>query len=148
MRRQTFISKEFFVNASENDAQQVILNLPSYISNIKLIAHNHKLHSVSFAYEREPELMHQVITVAVLPLNNQQTQVTLHGSYASGVAFSNDPYVENAVANFENAIHAALQGSLATFEPLMLKKSMMQKFMGFVSAITTNSSTNYTLKKA
>ena len=133
MSRQTFISKDFFVNASEQVARQTILSLPKAISNIKLVAENPRLHSVTFLYERPDDELPNHVAVSLLPLNESHTQVTLHGSYPNGSAFYNDPYINNAVANFESAIHAAINGNLSQFQPEIPKKNISQRFLHLIA---------------
>lgn len=146
MPRQTFITKEFFVNASEIDARQNIMTLPTAISNIKLVAENQKLHSVTFAYERANDVLHH-IAISLLPLNDSHTQIIMHASNANGSYFYNDPYVTNAVVNFEQAICAAVKGNLSAFEPVVPKKNMSQKLFHLMALAVTFVGLLYLWKK-
>ena len=129
MPRKTFTTNQFFVDASQANARQAVAELPQVFSRMKLLSENQNLHSFLFFYEQEGEQLHSHVAVSLLPLDEQQTQVTVHGSYASGQAFYNDPFVTNALANFEAALQAAIKGGAASFEPQVAKENLSYRWL-------------------
>ena len=117
MPRQTFLSKDFFINASEEVAKQHILELPKSVSNIKLVEENQRLQSLKFLYDGIDEHPDNIVDVSLLPLNVHQTKVTLHCSYRDGCSFNNDFNVKNTLVNFESAINAAVVGDMSIYQP-------------------------------
>jgi hypothetical protein len=112
MPRQNFISKEFFVNASESEIKQTVLTIPQFVGNIKFLCENTIGAAVKFIYETPGYDLHNYVYVSLLPLNDQQTRVSLHVTYTNGQVFGKDSYISNALTNFESAIYAGLQGNL------------------------------------
>src|SRR5688500_15580010 len=102
MPKQMHLSKDFFVNASEEDARHHILHLPHCISNIKFVEENPVRRSFRFVYEQPAENpdKYNYIEVSLLPLNVHQTRVTLHGSYVNGAMIQKDFKISNALCNF------------------------------------------------
>lgn len=137
MSRQTFLSKDFFVNTSETEAKQRILELPACIGNIKFVAEDTVRHSLRFVYERPADFPenYNYIDVSLLPLGMEQTRVSLHGSYVNGTVFHNDSLITNALYNFESAVHAAVQGSIRDFIPEQLEENKANKQLGVVAII-------------
>ena len=128
MPKQMHLSKDFFVNASEEEARNHILHLPQWVSNIKFVEENPVRRSFRFVYERHydnPENF-SYVDVSLLPLNVHQTRVTLHGSYVSGAVFQRDFKVSNALSNFESAIHAMLKGSINEYQPEQMKMNTLR----------------------
>lgn len=119
MPKQTHLSKEFFVNASEIEARQHILQLPNCIHNIKFVAEDSVKRSMKFVYERPAESpeYYNYIDVSILPLSVHQTRVRLHGSYINGNVFNKDFKIINALSNFESAVNASVQGTINEYEP-------------------------------
>lgn len=120
------LSKDFFVNASEQETRQHILQLPACINNIKFIEENPVSHSFKFIYERPADTTienYSYIDVSLLPLNIHQTRITLRGSYNNNNLFYKDFKVSNALYNFESAIHAVVKGNVNEFEPQQIKMS-------------------------
>ncbi len=117
------LSKDFFVNASEQETRNHILQLPVCINNIKLVEENSVRHSFKFVYERPAETAddYNYIDVSLLPLNVHQTRITLRGSYINGNLFHKDFKVSNALYNFESAIHAVVKGTINEYEPQQIK---------------------------
>ena len=123
MPKQMHLSKDFFVNASEEEARHHIMHLPQCISNIKFVEENPVRRSFRFIYERpadSPE-EHNYIEVSLLPLNVNQTRVTLHGSYVNGAVFQKDFKVTNALSIFESAVHAVVKGTINEYQPKQMK---------------------------
>ncbi len=125
MPKQTHLSKDFFVNASEEEARQHILHLPDCVTNIKFIEENRVRRSFRFVYERPSENPEEYnyVDVSLLPLNVHQTRITLHGSSVNANLFQKDFRVNNALCNFESAIHAVVKGSISEYEPKQVKIS-------------------------
>ena len=123
MPKQMHFSKDFFVNASEEEARNHILHLPDSISNIKFVEENPVRHSFRFVYERTAESPEEYnyIDVSLLPLNVHQTRVTLHGSYVNGGMFQKDFKISNALCNFESAVQAVIKGAINEYVPQQMK---------------------------
>ena len=123
MSRHLHLSKEFFVNAPEQEARQFILQLPDCISNIKFVEENRVRQSMSFVYERAEETSSEsnLIEVSLLPLNVYQTRITLHGSCAGQQVLQKEFKITNALSNFESAINAVVQGTINEFQPQQMK---------------------------
>lgn len=124
MPRQTFATREFFVEARETAAHEAIIALPYFFNRLHFLALNEKLHSITFFYEPNGEHKPVHITISLLPFNESHSKITVHGSYTNGCAFNKDPYITTAVANVEAALHAAVSGSSASFEPVIVKKKL------------------------
>src|SRR5215203_292152 len=125
MPKQMHLSKDFFVNASEQETRQHLLQLPACINNIKFVEENRVRNSFKFVYERPAETIedYNYIDVSLLPLNVHQTRITLRGSYVNGNIFHRDFKVSNALCNFESAIHAVVKGAVNEYEPQQIKIS-------------------------
>ncbi len=123
MAKQLQLSKDFFVNASEEEARQHILQLPHCVSNIKFVEENRVRRSFRFLYERATENNgdHNYVDVSLLPLNVHQTRITLHGSCINANLFQKNLKVSNALCNFESAIHAAVKGTANEYVPEQIK---------------------------
>jgi hypothetical protein len=123
MPKKMNLTKDFFVNAPEDEARQHILKLPNCVNNIKFIEENPVRHSFRFIYERPTEAPEEYnyIDVSFLPLNVHQTRITLHGSYINGSQFHNDFKVTNALCNVESAIHAVVKGTVNEYVPQQMK---------------------------
>jgi hypothetical protein len=123
MPKRLHLSKDFFVNASEQQARDHILELPNCVSNIKLVEENPVRRSFKFVYERPSENPEEYnyIDVSLLPLNVHQTRIMLHGSYINGNVFQKSFKVNNALCNFESAIHAVVKGSINEYVPQQVK---------------------------
>lgn len=140
MPKQNFISKEFFVNASEKDTQRILFTIPQHLRNIKLVSKHTPAHSIRFTYERPESAIHHHVDVSLLPLDSNFTSVCLHVSYSNGQVFYKDSNIINTLNNFEAAIQAALKGKLAEYEPAAPKvttgKKMAQLMMMVVSSFS------------
>jgi hypothetical protein len=125
MPKQLHLTKDFFVNAPENEARQHILELPNCINNIKFVEQNPVRHSIRFMYERPADAAEEnnYIDISLLPLSVNQTRVTLHGSYINGNAFHKDIKLTNALCNVESAIHAVVKGAVNEYVPQQIKMS-------------------------
>lgn len=148
MPRQTYLSKEFFVNASETDVKQHILTLPDCIATIKFVAEDSVRQTMKFLFERPTESPenYNCINVSLLPLNVNQTKITLHGSYVHGSVFQDEAEVQNALLNFESAIEAAIQGSMNDFKLQPVKSQSTYKHIGIIAAIAAAAGIIYLVK--
>ena len=139
MPRQTFLSRESFVDATEKQTKETLFSIPAYVSNIKLIAENPRMESYKFSYEQTEKKLRYIIDVSILPLNDQYTRISLHASYVNGQAFYADADMAFALHDFESAMHAALKGDLAHYKPAGQKakeaNGWAQFFAGFKSSI-------------
>ena len=140
MPRQTFLSRESFVDATERQTKETLFSIPAYVSHIRMIAENKVIESYKFHYEQAHKNIHYVIDVSILPLNDQYTRISLHGSHTNGTAFSADTDMAFALHDFESAIHAALKGDLAHYRPtgqkLRENSGLSQYFSQFRSSIS------------
>ena len=140
MPRQTFLTRESFVDATEKQTKETLFSIPAYVSNIKLIAENKIIESYKFSYEQTEKKIEYIIAVSVLPLNDQYTRISLHASHTNGHAFYEDSDMAFALHDFESAIHAALKGDLAHYRPAGQKvretNSLSQFFAVFKSSIS------------
>lgn len=110
--------------------KQIIFAIPSFFSAIKFVEENNRLHSARFLCEENNNNKSPAyIDVSLLPLNENQTKITLHGSYINGAFFYKDEYMLNALNNFEAAIYARLDGNLSHFEPQAPNKNTKQKVL-------------------
>lgn len=110
MPRQNFLSKDFFVEVSETEARQSLLNLSDCCSHIKFIKENALTQSLRFLYQPTDSKKHFQIDISLLPLDNKFTQVGLHLSYTNGQALTIDAGAKTVLLLFEQAVHAALRG--------------------------------------
>lgn len=134
MPRQTFLSRESFVDATAKQTKETLFSIPAYVSNIKLLAENKLIELVRFSYEQADKKHHYVIDVSILPLNEQYTRISLHASYANGHAFYEDADLAFALHDFESAFHAAIKGDLAQYKPYGQKEKESSKFMQLLQA--------------
>lgn len=139
MPRQTFLSRESFVDATEKQTKETLFSIPAYVSNIQLVSENKLIESFKFSYEQVEKKLQYVIDVSILPLNDQYTRISLHASHNNGHAFYSDADMAFALHDFESAIHAALKGDLAHYKPLGQKtkeaSGLSQFFGSFKSSV-------------
>ena len=128
MPKHLHLSKEFFVNAPEQEARQYILQLPECISHIKFVEENRVRQSMRFIYERAEEANAEsnLIEVSLLPLNVHQTRITLHSTYNGQPAVKKDFKITNALSNFESAIQAVVKGAINEYQPQQFKAKSPQ----------------------
>ncbi len=122
MPRQTFATREFFVDCIENATRQNVLNLPLFFTRLTLSEDDQKCHAMRFQYFESlaPQVMD--VSISILPLNDACTKITVHAAYASGCVFTKDPFITAALKNIEQAIHLSLTGCATEFEPLQPKQ--------------------------
>ncbi len=116
MPRQNFLSAEFFVTASEEEAKKAVCSLPQNLPYIKLLKENTLAKSMRFLYEHQGKQEQTYVDVSILPLDNQYVCLSLHGSFTSGQAFHSDPAISNALCHFEQAVYAALKNDFSSLE--------------------------------
>jgi hypothetical protein len=133
MPRQNFLTRESFVEASENQAKESLLSVPVFVPNIKLMTENEKLQSYKFCYQLPQKEIEYYVDVTILSLNNQYTRISLHGERTNGKAFDNDTDMAIALHDFESAITAALRGDTSSYKPY---KPNEKKPKNFIQAIT------------
>lgn len=131
MSKQNFISKEFFVHASEKNTQQALQALPQLIQSLKPADKAATVFTTNFIYSREGCEDH-CVTVSLLPLDTFYTNVTLHVSYVSGNVFYKDNLITNSLTNLECALKAAIDGNEAQFKPQPLGTKKYKKMFQFV----------------
>ncbi|HUQ97759.1 MAG TPA: hypothetical protein VM010_08840 [Chitinophagaceae bacterium] len=129
MTRKNFISKEFFVNATEQQTHETLFDIPQFVGNIKLVNKHTPAHTVKFLYEKEETNQQYYVDVSLLPLDQHCTSVCLHVSYANGQVFTKDSNIIYSLNNFESAIQSALQGNLASYQPLAPKQTKLAQFV-------------------
>jgi hypothetical protein len=119
MSRQSFLSSDFFVTASEEEAKKALCLLPQHLPHITLLKENTLLHTMRFLYEHPEGPVQYYVDVSILPLNDQCICFSLHCSYTNGHSFHSDPDISNALYNFEQSVHAALKND---FSSLLVEK--------------------------
>ena len=140
MARQTFLSKEFFVPASEAQTKALLYNLPQSLEGIKFLRESKITGGLTFLYEQLTKEI-QKIEVSFLPLNDEFTHITVHASYADGHSFQRDSGIEDVLVLFEHAIQATVSGKKFQ-QPPSKKKSLFQYLFAPFSGIAV-----LTLKK-
>lgn len=129
MNRRNFISKEFFVNATEQQTHETLINIPQHICDIKLVAERTPAHTVKFFYERPDANLQYHVDVSLLRLDHNYTSVCLHITYANGQVFTKDSNIILSLNNFEAAIQSAVNGNLASYQPLVHKPSKLAQLV-------------------
>ena len=114
MPRQNFISKDFFVNVSEQDARLSLLKLTQYSPSLKFIKENPLSQSFRYLYQPTDSKKHYQLDISLLPLDQSYTQVCLHLAYTNGQALTTDAGARTIIMVFEQAIQALLRGDLAS----------------------------------
>lgn len=101
MPTQNFLSTDFFLLSSEEEARKLLFSLPSHYTNVTLLRENSLVHSTRFLFENTEKQVQHYIDVSLLPLNDQHVLVKLHGSYTNGKSFHADPDLMQALKQFE-----------------------------------------------
>lgn len=115
MPRQTFLSRESFVDAPEKQTRDSVLALPGYADHIRLVTDKHLVHCYRFYFGPSAKNVFYHIDVSILPLNDQYTRVSLHASYLNGQSFHSDPDMAFVLHEFESAVHASVKGEMVQF---------------------------------
>jgi proteasome lid subunit RPN8/RPN11 len=145
MPRQNFISRDFFVRASEKEVKKIILGIPEFASHIKFVQENKLVDSLRFCYQR-PNKLHN-LDVSLLPLDDQFTSVSLHASHTNGQSFYSDADLSSALHDFELAIQAGLKGNVTNYMPFVAKTPMSRKFVQFTVVFLSSISLFFLKKK-
>ena len=134
MARQTFLTREFFVPASEVRTKISLLNLPQSLDGIKFLRESKITGGLTFLYE-EPTKDIQKLDASFLPLNDEFTHITIHASYADGHSFNRDADIEEVLALFEQAIQAIITGrefqQPASRKKKSVSQALLSPFSGF-----------------
>jgi hypothetical protein len=128
MPRQTFLTRESFVDAPEKQTRDSILLLPAYIDCITLHNEKHGIDACRFSYGPCAKDLYYYIDVSLLPLNDQYTRVSLHASHINGQPFYTDREMSLVLHEFESAIHASVKGELDTFSRFLQPKQQQSKW--------------------
>lgn len=147
MPRQTFLSKESFVDATEKQTKATLLSIPGFVSNIQLLSENKTIESLKFSYEQPVKKLQYHIDITILPLNDQYTRISLHASYANGQIFHSNSDMAVVLHDFESAIHAALKGDLSYYKPYAPRPAVSKKFMQLIIAVTSSVGVFFLRKK-
>jgi hypothetical protein len=147
MARKNFISKEFFVNATEQQTNETLLDIPQFVHNIKLVNKRTPAHTVKFLYEKEDLNLQYHVDISLLPLDHNYTSVCLHISYANGQVFNKDSNIILSLNNFEAAIQAALKGNLSEYQPVAKKQSTATRFANATMMLAASASMMFLSRK-
>jgi hypothetical protein len=147
MSRKNFISKEFFVNATEQQTHETLFDIPQHIDNIKLVSKHTPAHTIKFLYERNDADLQYHVDVSLLPLDQHCTSVCLHIAYTNGQVFTKDSHIIHSLNNFEAAIQSALQGTLACYQPLPQKQNKLAKLSHATMMVLTSLSLLFLSRK-
>lgn len=135
MPRQTFISKEFFVPASEIDIRHILLALPRYTEDVKFVNQHSVTATITFLYQRAEDKKVFRVLVSLLPLHQDCTQINLHIAHTNEQAFYYDKSIEEGLNNFESVILAALQGDMSLYRPRKQEEKSTKKLIRIVQSI-------------
>ena len=116
MPRQTFLTRESFVDATEQHTREALRSIPAFLASIHFVSENRPGQAYRFLYDQKTKKVNYHIDVSVLPLNDQYTRISLHASHVNGQAFYTDADLSFALHDFESAVHAAVKGDLAQFK--------------------------------
>jgi hypothetical protein len=147
MSRKNFISKEFFVNATEQQTLETLLDIPQHIANIKLVNKHTPAQTVKFLYEREEDNLQYHVDVSLLPLDQHCTSVCLHIAYTNGQVFTKDSKIIHSLTNFQAAIQSALQGTLSSYQPLPQKRPKLVQLTHATMMVMTSVSVLFLSRK-
>ncbi|MBD0279178.1 MAG: hypothetical protein ICV51_06185 [Flavisolibacter sp.] len=142
MPRQSFISKEFFVNVSEKDTRLSLLSLPQHIEDIKFVTQHSLTQSITFLFQNACNKKIFRVCVSLLPLSHDCTQINLHISHSDDQLFYYDKDVEQSLLNFESAIHAALKGDTSLYIPSKPEPGNAQRLLRFMQILVPYPGTN------
>jgi len=138
MPKQTFLSQDFFINSSEDFVKEKILNLPKFFSHITFVKENTIVQSIKFLYHTAGSIKEYHIDVSILSLNKNQSKITLHCSYTNGSVFQKDPYIKNALQNFEAATKACLNNTISDYEVCNIKRKPLQKIYNYFASMVAS----------
>jgi hypothetical protein len=133
MPRQNFVSRNFFVPATEKQAVETIKAIPHFVSyleetGIAAIGRSFRFRS-TFGGQEES----LYVDVSLLRLDHEFTQVGLHASFLSGKVIGKNPFPEALLQNFEQALLASLKGDVSLFRPLAPEPSFSHRVLQYVA---------------
>lgn len=123
MPKQSFLSTDFFITASEEEATKALYLIPLHLPHITLLKENLLLHSMRFLYEHPDKAVQNYVDVSILPLDDQCVRFSLHGSYTNGKRIHSEPDISNALYHFEQSVYAAFKND---FSSLPVNNKMKQ----------------------
>jgi hypothetical protein len=147
MPRQNFLSRETFVDSSEQQARDSVLAVPAFVPNIELVAENKMVQSYKFTYQHPEKEARYNINVSVLPLNEKYMRISFHGTHPNGQAFYSDSDMSFALHDFESAIQAALKGDTSLYKPYQPRIKNTRKFLQLSLAFLTSIGVFFLKKK-
>jgi hypothetical protein len=147
MPRQNFLTRESFVEATENQAKESLLSVPVFASNIRFIAENTRLQSFRFYYLVSEKSIEYPVDVTILPLNTQYTRICLHSEHSNGKAFDNDSDMAVALRDFESAIHAALKDDVSLYKPNVPKEKKSKNILQLATTLAASAGIFFLRKK-
>ena len=109
MPRQSFLTTDFFVAATEENALKVLALLPDQNNRIHLVKENSLLQTTRFSYEQKEKALEAFIDVSVLPLNDQYVRFCLHAFYANEKRIEDPSEMENVLCCFKKLLYDALK---------------------------------------
>ena len=138
MPRQNFLSRETFVDSTEQQVRHSVLSVPAFAPNISLVAENRMIESYKFNYTHPIKQQIYHINVSVLPLNEKYIRISLHATNSTGQAFHKDADMNMALHDFESAIQAAIQGDTSLYKPYQPKAKASRKWLQVVQAFVAS----------
>jgi hypothetical protein len=138
MARKNFLSTDFFVAVSENEAKRILAILPGQLSQLTLLKQNEIIQSTRFLYHNPERATQFYIDVSLLQLNDQYMRFSLHGSYTNGQYIQSEVEINTMLAAFEKSVFAAVNNEITyekTETPVRKKSwSLMNHFLSlFIS---------------
>jgi hypothetical protein len=115
MPRQTFLTRETFLESSENKIKELLLSLPNYCDNITYKSENQLTGILLFEFTSAGKKPTYFVSVSILPLNDQYTRVNFHASQADHAAFYENPDMAVALQQIVGSIQALVEGRFSYF---------------------------------
>ena len=116
MSRKNFLSSDFFIATSENEAKRILRLLPGHVSELTLLKEDTVIHSTRFLYHNQEKGSQCYVDVTILQLNDQYVRFSLHGSYTNGQSIQSDAEITNILNQFEKSVHAAVSNDFSQIE--------------------------------
>ncbi|MER3464516.1 MAG: hypothetical protein C4329_09050 [Chitinophagaceae bacterium] len=114
MPRQTFLTKETFLAATEIELKKILHSLPEVMPDLSLVGENKLIEQIRFAFNADIKLDY-FIDFSVLPVNDQYCRLSLHATHKNGKAFITDPEMHAVLHDIETAVHALAKGEVYCF---------------------------------
>ena len=145
MAKQNILSKDFFVDAPEQETRATILSIPSFVPNLTYAGEHNVSEAVQFHFEHGADT-HQV-SVSLLPLTTNQTRIALHVSNAGKLAAQEFKYISSALDNLESAIQAAINGKPEYYQPQEPKQGSARRMFNFMMLLVASAGMVFLWKK-